>query len=99
MRYNRISHPTQAYEGNLNVDRNLNLRKCSYIFNRTMEIGGVLSKGEKKMKSTSKTKRKILEQSVVCTESLIPYINLVCLHKPVCIKFSHFLNRWPPDYP
>ena len=59
------------------------------MFNRKMELGGVLSKCENKtLKSTSKTKREILEQGVV-TKSLIPYINLVCLHKPVCIKLSH----------
>ena len=36
--YNRISHPTQAYEGNLNVDRHLNLRNFSYMFNRKLEL-------------------------------------------------------------
>ena len=70
-RSNRIPHPTETYEGILNVDRHLNLRKCSYMFNRKIELGGVLSKGAKKnLKSayTLKTKREILEQCVVCTE-------------------------------
>ena len=45
--YNRIPHPTQAHEWNLNVDRYLNLRKSSYdLFNRKMGLGGVLSNSE-----------------------------------------------------
>ena len=39
----------QAYEGNLNVDRHLNLRKFSYMFNRKIQLGGVLSKGATKI--------------------------------------------------
>ena len=31
---NRIPHLTHAYEGNLNVDRHLNLRKFSYMFKK-----------------------------------------------------------------
>ena len=55
----RIPHSTQAYEGNLNVDRIINLRKFSYIFKRKMELDGVLSKGEKtKTKQNKKTKTK-----------------------------------------
>ena len=42
-----------------------------------------------KIACTLKTKREILEQGVVCAESLIPYIISVCLHKPVYIKLSH----------
>ena len=61
------------------------------MFNRKIELGGVLSKGAKNLQSACalKTEREILEQSVVCTESLITCINLVCLHKPVYIKLSH----------
>ena len=64
--------------------------------NRKIELGGVLSKGGKNLKSeyTLKTKREIVEECVVCTEPLIPYINLVCLNKPVYIyiKFSYMTD-------
>ena len=68
------------------------------MFNRKMELGRVLSKCETKLKSKLKTKREILEHSVVCIESLIPYINLVCLHTPVCIKLSHIANSSFPAH-
>ena len=66
-----------------------------------MEFGGVLSKGEKKKYNLRL--RDILEQSVICTESLIPYKNLFCLHKPVCVKLSHmagssFPSGWLTGY-
>ena len=58
-----------------------------------MELGVLLSKGGKKnLKSTSKTKREMLEMSVVNSTYKFS------LHKPVCNKLSHMADSsFPAD--